>query len=81
MYGRNDIELHAIKRNLFLTDQVSDGAYIDIKEGDIVVIWAKRWFQMLYTPSFKSNAGFLLRTSHNKLLASRLALGMTILET
>lgn len=55
LYGRNDIELAGVKRKLYLTDMVLDGAFIDIKAGDSVVIWAKRWFQMLYSPSFTTN--------------------------
>lgn len=59
LYGRNDIKLSEVKRKFFVTNEVSDGAYIDIKIGDTVVIWTRRWFQMIYSPVFDSNVFYV----------------------
>lgn len=71
LYSKSTLYIKGKNKKYFLSEKSDDGGYIDVKEGDSVVLYTRKWYQSLYNYNFASNIYYAENSSgelYNNLL-------------
>lgn len=48
LYSKTTIRLNNVKKEFYLSDKANDGGFIDVADGDLIIIFTKKTYQFLY---------------------------------
>ncbi|MBP9102953.1 MAG: hypothetical protein KBF82_03735 [Chitinophagaceae bacterium] len=55
LYSKTTIRLKEMDKNFYLSDNANDGGYIETSEGEIITLYARKWYQNLYNFNYRDN--------------------------
>ncbi len=55
LYTRTTIRLRDIPGTFYLSDPADEGGYIEVTEGDLITVYARKWYQFLYNYDGRDN--------------------------
>lgn len=55
LYAKTTIRLKGIPGTFYLSDKAADGGYIEVTEGEVITVYARKWYQFLYNYDGRDN--------------------------
>lgn len=55
LYSKTTIRLRGIPGKFYLSDNADDGGYIEVANGDVITVYARKWYQFLYNYDGRDN--------------------------
>jgi hypothetical protein len=62
LYTRTEIYLAGSDKRYFLTDRADFGGYVNVENGDSIVLYTRKWYQFIYNYSFENNIYYIERS-------------------
>lgn len=59
LYSKTTIWLKGVNKNFHVATRIDEGGYIGVDKGESITIYARKWYQVLYSFNFSDNIYFV----------------------